>query len=144
VSIASKFQKIHSDLIIETESKSFVSQEQKQRVDNSLLSNNNLSDLTDTAQAVENLGLSALLSAISEMSLVNERLPIIDGKFTLSKQPLSNKFIMDICMIVTPNNLILSEEYDSVVINGTEVEFKSFNEEYEGNECLVSYISTTQ
>lgn len=141
MSVASKFQKIHSDLIIETESKNFVTSEQKQKIDGAIQAENNLSDLTDVGKAVESLGLAGLLSTIAEMSIVNDRVPVVGGKFTLSKEPLNNKIIYDICMVVSPQNLIISEEYNALYIDGTQAEFKIFNEEYEGNEVLVSYIS---
>lgn len=132
----SKFQKIHSDLIIEGANRKFVNQSEKDRIANSLQAPNNLSDLTDTDEAIRNLGLEALF----DFSVVNERLPIVDGKFTLSNLPVSNALILNMCYVVTPNNLIIAEEYDGVYIDGLNCEFKVPDAEYEGNECLVSYI----
>lgn len=139
--VASKFQKIHSDLIIEATNRQFVSEEDKVKIQGALQTNNNLADIPDKQQAVANLGIDALLSSLAQTSITNDRVLITDGKFTLSNPPLNNKIIFDMCYIVSPNNnIIIAEEYDGLYIDGINCEFKEKDAEYEGMMCLVSYI----
>lgn len=136
-----KFQKIHSDLVIETQNKNFVSAEEKAKINGSLQASNNLSDLTDIPQALDNLGLTDIISEVNSLRMENERLLITNGKIDFTYTPMNGKLILDMAYIITDSNLIISEEYRGIDIVGKIGTFNDFDPEYEGNYCLVSYLT---
>jgi hypothetical protein len=136
-----KFQKIHSDLIIETTDKNFVSEVDKGLIGTALQADKNLSDLTNNVDDIRNLGLEQLLASFTEMAVVNDRVKIINGAITLSRLPLGGTIIFNMCYILTQNNLIIAEEYDALYIDGLVATFTNFDPEYEGLDCLLSYVS---
>lgn len=136
-----KFQKIHSDLVIETTDKNFVSRVEKSLIGTALQADNNLSDLSNSVDAVRNLGLDTLLASFTEMAIVNDRVKILNGAITLSRLPLGNSIIFNMCYILTQNNMIIAEEFDALYIDGLTATFTNFDVEYEGMDCLLSYVS---
>jgi len=139
-----KFQTTSAELIATTPDKQFVNLNQITKIEESASIYNNLEDLNNKELAIDNLGLRPIVNqanSLLNLNLINEELPIINQRITLSHEALSNQFIFNTVVIINPlTNEIICEDYNNMDISGVIATFKNYDVSYNSKNCLVSYI----
>jgi hypothetical protein len=103
---------------------------------------NAVGDTNNQLSQIEQQIQSVVSSALTTIELVNERLPIELGSFTLSKTPLNNALVHNMYMIVnnlSDGTLLIHQEVigDFAIVDNKIDLGTSF---YNGYDAMVSYI----